>query len=138
MESAVVRTALAGLSEATRERIRARARALAAAAETPRDGACVMLEDDGGCAIYASRPMVCRTQGHALLYPKGTIPEGGIYGTTKSGEITWCPLNYTDGKPKSEDVLQAGLIDAGLAQINRRIDAERALERVSMIDLALG
>jgi Fe-S-cluster containining protein len=138
VEADSVRLSLAALAPEQREGVRARARGLADEEQPADDAPCAMLEEDGACAIYSARPLVCRTQGHALLYPKGTIPEEGVYGTAKSGEITWCPLNYTEGKPKSEDVLQAGLIDAGLAQINRRIDAERALERVSMIDLALG
>ena len=133
-----MRLALAALGPQARERIRERARALTTEGH-PADGdPCAMLEQEGACAIYSARPLVCRTQGHALLYPVGTIVEGATYATAKSGEITWCPLNYTEGKPNSEDVLQAGLVDASLAQINHRIDPERALERVSMIDLALG
>lgn len=135
VEADSVRFGLAALDGETRERVRARAAALP---EDPADDTpCVMLEDDGACAIYAARPLVCRTQGHGLLYPKKTLPEKSVFATSSSGEITWCPLNYTVGKPNSEDILQAGVIDAVLAQVNlRAVGAERAQERVDMADLA--
>jgi len=118
LETAAVRAALAGLSHGTRERIRARATALASEAELPRNSACVMLEDDGGCAIYASRPLVCRTQGHALRYPAGTLPDESIFAHGGEGEITWCPLNYSGEPPRSEDVLEAERIDELLASLD--------------------
>jgi hypothetical protein len=136
VETDSARLALNALPPESRERIRARAAALPA--EPPDDAACVMLEEDGACAIYSARPIVCRTQGHGLLYPKGTLPEGSIFATSSTGEITWCPLNYTEGKPRSEDILQAGVIDAVLAQVNlRAVGAEGAQARVEMSALAL-
>lgn len=138
LETAAVRAALAGLSRATRERIRARATALAAEAQLPRYAACVMLEDDGGCAIYASRPLVCRTQGHALRYPAGTLPDESIFAHGGDGEITWCPLNYSSDPPRSEDVLEAERIDELLAALDQCAarNADAALERTALIDLA--
>lgn len=138
VESREVRAALRGLSEATRERIRERARALAGA-EPPPDTDCVMLETDGGCAIYASRPMICRTQGHALRYPAGSLPPESIFATGAGGEITWCPLNYTAELPRSEDVLEAERIDEVLAGINLLAadEPEDALVRTPMAALAL-
>jgi Fe-S-cluster containining protein len=135
VEADSVRLTLAALDTGARERIRARAEALPD--DAPHEATCVMLEEDGACAIYSARPIVCRTQGHALLHRKGPLPAGAIYGTAKHGDITWCPLNYTEGKPKSEDVLQAGIVDAALAQVNQRADEARALERTAMSDLAL-
>jgi len=139
LEADAVRLALAGLSMGTRERLRARARELAARGELAPDAACVMLEPDGGCAIYASRPLVCRTQGHALRYPAGSLPPETIFATGAGGEITWCPLNYGVEPPRSEDVLEAERIDEVLAVLNRleADDPEAALERTSMVDLAL-
>jgi Fe-S-cluster containining protein len=138
VETERVRSALRGLSSETRERIRARARALAAA-EPPRDADCVMLENDGGCAIYASRPMVCRTQGHALRYPAGSLPPEAIYATGAGGEITWCPLNYTAELPRSEDVLEGERIDELLAGINLLAadDPQDTLVRTPMVELGL-
>ena len=138
VEAEQVRAALGGLSAQTRERIRARARALVAA-EPPQDADCVMLEADGGCAIYASRPMICRTQGHALRYPAGSLPPESIYATGAGGEITWCPLNYTAELPRSEDVLEAERIDELLAGINLLAaeDPQDTLVRTPMAALAL-
>jgi Fe-S-cluster containining protein len=138
VEAAVVRAALAGLSRSTRERIRARAGALAGAEQPERHAPCVMLEEDGGCAIYASRPLVCRTQGHALRYPTGTLPDESIFALSDGGEITWCPLNYGGDPPRSEDVLEAERIDELLARLDQMAtrSAEAALERISLLDLA--
>ena len=134
LEASAVRAALAGLSRATRERIRARACEEQLDPHAP----CVMLEEDGGCAIYASRPLVCRTQGHALRYPLGTLPDEAIFALSDGGEITWCPLNYGGDPPCSEDVLEAERIDELLARLDRIATpcAEAALERTSLRDLA--
>ena len=138
VEAMAVRVALAGLSRATRERIRARAGSLAREEQLERHTPCVMLEEDGGCAIYASRPLVCRTQGHALRYPIGTLPDEAIFALSDGGEITWCPLNYGSEPPCSEDVLEAERIDELLARLDRMAapSAEAALERTSLLDLA--
>ena len=135
VETDSVRLALAALAPEPRERIRERAKALPA--DAPDDTPCVMLEEEGACAIYSARPLICRTQGHGLLYPKGTLPEKATFATTKTGQITWCPLNYKERKPNSEDILQAGVIDAVLGEVNLRADADRALERVELSALAL-
>jgi hypothetical protein len=136
VETDSVRLGLAAMPSEARERVRSRAAALPE--EVQGDTPCVMLEEDGACAIYSTRPLVCRTQGHGLLYPKGTLPPKSTFATASAGEITWCPLNYKQGKPRSEDVLQAGVIDAVLAQVNlRAVGAERALERVDISMLAL-
>jgi len=139
VEAREVRAALAGLSSTARERLRARARELSGTPEPAPDAPCVMLETDGGCAIYTSRPLVCRTQGHALRYPAGSLPPASIFATGAGGEITWCPLNYTAEPPRSEDVLEAERIDELLATINLLVadEARSALQRVSMVELAL-
>jgi hypothetical protein len=46
--------------------------------------ACPLLIDDR-CSIYASRPLICRTQGLPLLYEAG---DG-------EPEVDFCPLNFT-------------------------------------------
>ena len=137
LEAQVVRSALRGRSEGTRARIRARAQQ--GIGRVDHDAACVMLEEDGGCAIYASRPMVCRTQGHALRYPAGSLPEAAVFATGAGGEITWCPLNYGSAPPRSEDVLEAERIDEVLAVLNLMTAAssQAGLERKPMVELAL-
>jgi Fe-S-cluster containining protein len=131
LEAGRVREALEALDPDARERVRGRAAVVA-------DGlACVMLEESGACAIYESRPLVCRTQGHALRYPAGTLPEPAVFALTDEGEITWCPLNYVERIPASEDVLEAQTIDELLARANLEAFAEAAAQRVSMVELAL-
>jgi Fe-S-cluster containining protein len=110
---------------------------------------CVMLEDDGTCAVYDARPLVCRTQGHALRYPAGVVPEEAVRArgrraapnvrhapdaTAGPDAITWCPLNYTGAPPRAEDVLDAARVDALLALIDHRYGA--ASERVTLVALA--
>ena len=100
-----------------------------------------MLGDTGQCVVYEQRPLVCRTQGHALRYPAGFVPEGAVRaravrvspaggparletheqdGGGASGEITFCPLNYTAKPPEAADVLDAERVDQLLALVNHR------------------
>jgi Fe-S-cluster containining protein len=132
VEAERVREALAALAPDARRRVRARAQHSSAT--------CVMLEDDGACAIYAARPLVCRTQGHALRYPRESLPQETVFAVSDDGEITWCPLNYTQRAPASEDVLEATRIDELLARVNLDAcggDKGAALDRVAMRALAL-
>lgn len=123
---------------------------------------CVMLGDDGRCAIYESRPLVCRSQGLALVYPPGVVPpeavmatleadddgdidgdasirgDGGIDNdgsTTPQGDLVWCPLNFTTTPPSTADVLDAGRLDEALAVLNRAFAGADALARTAMTDL---
>lgn len=128
VEAEGVREALRALDGAARERARARA-------ESPSSSACVMLEEDGGCAIYAARPLVCRTQGHALRYPPGTLLDAAVRAGGEGAEVTWCPLNYTERPPAAADVLDAERVDVLLAVINRRT-TDRPLRRVALAALA--
>jgi Fe-S-cluster containining protein len=150
VEAGRVRAGLATLSAEARGRVRERARSerervreeaefssradLRAAPETR----CVLLEDDGSCAIYAYRPLVCRSQGQALRYPQGFVPEAAVRLRTKAGDVTWCPLNYKDAEPRAEDVLDAERVDQILAVVTRRhvATADDALARVGLIELA--
>ena len=107
VEADAVRSGLAALPDEARARVRqrgqrelarereqtARREAGDAGEDPPR---CALLEDDGSCAVYAVRPLVCRTQGHALRYPPDFVPEAAVRLRTRTGDVTWCPLNYTD------------------------------------------
>jgi len=101
--------------------------------EPPR---CIMLEDDGACAVYAARPLVCRTQGLPLRYPQRTFPEDAVMAKGADGsDIVWCPLNFKDAPPTGTDVLEAGRLDEMLVLINLEHvggDREAALQRVSL------
>jgi hypothetical protein len=98
-----------------------------------------MLELDGRCAVYAHRPLVCRTQGLALRYPAGFIPEAAVRARTDTGEVTHCPLNFTQAAPLGADVLDAERVDQLLAVVNHRYAIRHGLPpqvRHSISDIA--
>jgi hypothetical protein len=134
VEAASVREALARMPRADREALRRRASAASSEAR------CAMLGDDGRCAIYEARPLVCRTQGLPLRYPPGFVPADAIgLRLGEHGDVTWCPLNFTDASPRGEDVLDAELVDRLLAVVNRRWVAGRGgdpLERRALRAIA--
>lgn len=74
---------------------------------------CVMLDPDGRCAVYAARPLICRTHGPAVRRP--------------DGGLSWCGLNFeglgadavADAIP-ADGVLDLELLNRMLALINRR------------------
>lgn len=97
---------------------------------------CLFLEDDGRCAVYASRPMVCRTQGLPLRYAEGVIPVAAIFGRTAKGEaITWCPLNFTLRAPEARDTLDAELVDHMVSRSNHEAGGDPH-RRTSLLELA--
>jgi hypothetical protein len=131
VEAALLRQGVEALDETAHDRLRVRLEALAPGAP------CVFLDDGGRCAVYASRPMVCRTQGLPLRYPEGLIPAEAVFSRArgKSDALTWCPLNFTEQPPRAEDVLDAERVDTMVALSNREAggDPER---RTALADLA--
>lgn len=130
VESASIARHLADLPAAERDALRHRA---AVVQDTARDTVqdarpatepppCVMLRGDDTCAIYAARPLVCRTQGLPLRYPEDTIPIAAIMARLPAarGALTWCPLNFTAQPPGAADALDAERADALLALVNQR------------------
>jgi Fe-S-cluster containining protein len=81
---------------------------------------CAMLEADGRCTVYEHRPLVCRTQGHALRYPQGVIPVSAVRVRLPNGEVTHCPLNFTQRVPQAADALDAERVDQLLGLVNVR------------------
>jgi uncharacterized protein len=121
VEAAEVRDALARLPAEQRSAVRERGvRELAREAQGEQAQRCAMLEEDGRCSVYDSRPLICRTQGHALRYPNGLIPAEAIMRRLPHGEVTWCPLNYEEDKPQAEDILDAERVDQLLSLVARR------------------
>lgn len=121
VEADELRTALAALPAEHRAAIRARGeRELSREQADEDDPRCALLDDEGRCGAYAARPLVCRTQGHALRYPVGFIPVEHVAMERANGHITWCPLNYTEGVPEGADVLDAERVDQILAVVGQR------------------
>jgi len=137
VEAAAVERELDGGGDALRARLAAR---LSEAPERDNPPRCIMLEDDGSCAVYEARPMVCRTQGMALRYPPRTFPEDAVMARDGEGsDIVWCPLNFRHAPPEGQDVLEAGRLDEMLALVNldwTRGDREAAIERTPLEDIA--
>jgi hypothetical protein len=87
VEVAAIRHALTTLPPERVEALRARRDA----ADVKAGARCVFLEGDGRCAVYAARPVVCRTHGPAIRTSEG---------------LSWCKLNF--------DGLGPGVVEAGI------------------------
>ena len=97
---------------------------------------CVFLESDGRCAVYASRPLVCRTQGLPMRYGAGEISEAETFGRNAANEpLTWCPLNFTVRAPSPPDVLDASRLNLMIALSNQGAGGD-ATRRTSLLELA--
>jgi Fe-S-cluster containining protein len=137
VEAAEVRAALAGLPEEKRSDVRQRGqRELAREAHAEEGPRCALLDDDDRCSVYAARPLVCRTQGHALRYPFGLIPSEALARHTENGDLTWCPLNYDAADPKAEDVLDAERVDQILAVVAARHALAHGIDREARFELS--
>lgn len=100
------------------------------------DVRCVMLGDDGRCAVYAARPSVCRSQGLPLAYPNDVVPIEAVRARAGDKALVWCPLNFTTRPPTGPDVLDAGRLDEALALLNRAFVGEGdPLLRIDLRDL---
>lgn len=97
---------------------------------------CVMLGDDGRCAVYAARPLVCRSQGLPLAYPSDLVPIEAVRARAGDKALVWCPLNFTTRPPTGPDLLDAGRLDEALALLNRAFVADGdPLRRIDLRDL---
>lgn len=93
---------------------------------------CVMLDPDGRCAVYAARPLICRTHGPAVR-----LPDGGL---------TWCGLNFEGLTPEAvadavpaDGVLDLDLLNRMLALINGRfLDARPGIAERAGLEAAIG
>jgi len=98
------------------------------AARPRRPGRCVALEDDGRCAIYAARPIVCRSHGLAIRM---------------GPDVLACHLNFKARGPAAADA-DCILDQTTLSTLLAAVDAEHAAttgrgagERIDLRD-ALG
>ncbi len=146
VEAEALREAIARLPAERRGRLAERGRReLAREAGGEAGARCAMLDEAGQCVVYESRPLVCRTQGHALRYPPGFVPEEAVRARASggtdapAGEITYCPLNYTQAPPRAADVLDAERVDQLLAVVNHRFALARGVPggaRVAISEIA--
>ncbi len=102
IEAACVREAIGALDTASRERL---GRNLA-----EDDERCPLLIDDL-CAIYAARPVICRTQGLPLAY---------VDEEREAIEVSACGLNFPDDHAFApEDLLFMDQFNTRLAELNQ-------------------
>lgn len=130
LEARRLAAAVDALSDEARAALRARL-------ATPRES-CVFLGDDLTCTVYEARPLVCRTQGLALRYPRGFVPAELVIARTRDAEaddVVWCPLNHREWAPDAAHVLDAERVDAMLALLHRHAGLD-PLARIAMDELA--
>lgn len=124
-EAEPIRRALADLSRRTpvlRARIRSQA-------DDPAHRHHCALLVDGACAVYAERPLICRSHGLpiAVADPKPRVDH--------------CPLNFTAEPPPRESVLRLDAVNQPLAVLATLWDqagevGDRSPSRVDLADLA--
>jgi Fe-S-cluster containining protein len=111
VEADEVRALVASLAAAERERLVARAQAV----DPER---CAALDDDGRCAIYAARPLVCRSHGVPVrLRDERSLPV-----------VSSCEKNFVLHGPGAADA-DCILDQQTLSTILHAIDAADARER---------
>jgi hypothetical protein len=111
VEADAVRAELVTLSEEARARLRERARA-------PREDRCVALDDDGRCAFYEARPLVCRSHGAPIRM------RDAAHGPRALPVIDACPRNFPSGLAAIEDACV--LDQTTLSTLLYAVDLERA------------
>jgi len=84
VEADIVRRAVDELPDDLRRRIRLQAEEVDRKEALGEEVSCPLLVDDR-CAIYDSRPLICRTQGLPLLFE----------GDDGEQEVDFCPLNFS-------------------------------------------
>ena len=116
LEASVIREGLAQLPEAERERLAHRARHGA-------PGVCPALEADGRCALYAWRPLVCRSHGVPIRQrePDGTAP------------VSACEKNFEGGaglpEVSPDCVLDQGTLSTMLGALDAALADARGTKR---------
>ncbi len=118
IEAACVRKAIGALNRASREQLdRNRAKG---------DNRCPLLIDDL-CAIYAARPVICRTQGLPLAY---------VDEEREAIEVSACGLNFPDDHVFApEDLLFLDPFNLRLAALNQAWCSKQNLDPTTRIPL---
>lgn len=133
VEAAPIRQALARLA-ATAPALRSRVRAQAD--DPAHQDRCALLVD-GRCAVYAERPMICRSHGLPIA-----VPDRGEDPTAPSGQLRLdhCPLNFQHEAPPRASILRLDAVNQPLAVLaSLWSQADRSPEfddRIALADLA--
>jgi hypothetical protein len=117
IEAAGVRAALAALPPDRRQALRARAR-------RGEGQACAALEDDGRCAVYAARPLVCRSHGVPVRVAR---PSAG----RRLPVVEVCRLNFVAGLDAvgADEILDQTTLSTVLLALDVAHAAEQGRER---------
>lgn len=122
VEADAVRAHLATLPALERAR-------LAARASEPRDDRCAALDDDGRCAVYAARPLVCRSHGVPVrLRDARSLPL-----------VSSCEKNFVARGPAAADadcILDQETLSTVLAAVDAAYAREQGLPPGRREDLA--
>lgn len=136
VEAEALAEAVQALAPSIRARVERQAREVSTLEANDASVQCPLLINDK-CAVYESRPIICRTQGLPLLV---TAPDD-------VAEVDWCPLNFTS--PEAiDDLEEAHLVpldslNLKLAAVNllrsreRGLDDARSGDRLSIADIIL-
>lgn len=110
----------------------------------PREDRCTFLDEEGACAIYAARPLLCRTHGLPIHMPsgggRGQLPVLQGQGDGDHDDVWACALNFTRRAPAKDDVVNGNTLMALLftvdARFRERAGLERGEDRVPLDDIA--
>jgi hypothetical protein len=105
-----------------------------------RDGHCVFLRADGRCAVYAARPLLCRTHGLPLRGGVDVDDAPAAPAASRAlhvlNDVSVCALNFTNRAPAPSEVLDAGALQKLLVVVDARYRARVGLppgaERVAL------
>lgn len=134
VEADILREAIGRLPEDLRERIRRQSEDVDRLEALGEPVSCPLLVDDR-CAVYESRPLICRTQGLPLLFENEEDEQ----------EVDFCPLNFnTPGAIddlNQDSLVPLDAINLKLALANLQycietgVDREKIGERMRMSEI---
>lgn len=136
VEAEALAEAVQALPPSIRARVEVQARELSTIEANEATVRCPLLIDDK-CAVYQTRPIICRTQGLPLL----------MTALDDVAEVDWCPLNFTSPEA-TDDLDESHLVpldslNLKLAAVNllrsreRGLDDARSGDRLSIADIIL-
>lgn len=103
--------------------------------------ACVFLDGDGRCVVYAARPLLCRTHGLPLRTTTTTEQAARSRRSLRIvDDVSVCALNFTGRTPAADESIDADLLLKLLVTVDRRFRLRAAIPddeaRVALRELA--